>query len=422
MQRSIAVLLLCSGAAFGQCGVERWTVKTGTDVDAKLVNLSSAAATTVASLGALAIPATLPADRRLLPTETTQFVVNATLTDYKLESDSDYHMVLSDGAGKTMVVEIPHPKCVAQGSPFAAEIASARSQFDARFKPTTSFQNANILVQVKGIGFFDFLHGQRGVAPNGIELHPVLDIVFGPTITSVNTAGGFSDIAPNTWIEIKGANLSAPATGPAGITWTGAPEFAAGKMPVQLNGVSVKVNGKPAYVYFISPNQVNVLTPLDLEPGPVAVVVTNGAASTPAFRSTAGTTAPSFLRFGASKDIAATHADGTLLGPAAMSTPGYPFTPAHPGETVVLYATGFGLPQTTLQEGSATQSGELSSLPAVWIGGAAAEVQFAGVVSPGLYQINVVVPAGAPDGDILVTADYGGRSTPAGAIIAVQQF
>jgi hypothetical protein len=33
---------------------------------------------------------------------------------------------------------------------------------------------------VTGVGFFDFLHGQTGVAPNGIELHPVLDIVFNP--------------------------------------------------------------------------------------------------------------------------------------------------------------------------------------------------------------------------------------------------
>jgi hypothetical protein len=30
---------------------------------------------------------------------------------------------------------------------------------------------------IRGIGFFDFLHGQTGVAPNGIELHPVLRFV-----------------------------------------------------------------------------------------------------------------------------------------------------------------------------------------------------------------------------------------------------
>jgi len=33
-------------------------------------------------------------------------------------------------------------------------------------------------VKINGCGFFDFLHGQTGVAPNGIEIHPVLDIQF----------------------------------------------------------------------------------------------------------------------------------------------------------------------------------------------------------------------------------------------------
>jgi len=54
------------------------------------------------------------------------------------------------------------------------------SEFNARFTATTSFQTANIPVQIKGVGMFDFLHGQTGVAPNGIELHPVLDVIFNP--------------------------------------------------------------------------------------------------------------------------------------------------------------------------------------------------------------------------------------------------
>jgi hypothetical protein len=29
-------------------------------------------------------------------------------------------------------------------------------------------------VVVEGVGFFDFIHNQRGRARNGIELHPVL--------------------------------------------------------------------------------------------------------------------------------------------------------------------------------------------------------------------------------------------------------
>ena len=164
-----------------QCGVERWSVKTGTDADISLVNMSSSTATTIQSLRSLTAPSTLPSNNRVQPTETTIFTLNATLTQYKLESDSDYHLVLSDSSGNTMIVEIPSPNCVGAGSPFGTGIQSARSQFDARYNATTSFQTANIPVSVRGVGFFDFLHGQTGVAPNGIELHPILDIVFNPT-------------------------------------------------------------------------------------------------------------------------------------------------------------------------------------------------------------------------------------------------
>jgi hypothetical protein len=38
-------------------------------------------------------------------------------------------------------------------------------------------------VTLFGVGFFDVIHGQRGVAPNGIELHPVLGICFGAGCT-----------------------------------------------------------------------------------------------------------------------------------------------------------------------------------------------------------------------------------------------
>src|SRR5229473_3696946 len=170
----VAVLTVLSTDAFAQCGVERWPVKTGTDADSRLVNLNSATSATIASLVMLPTPANLPQNNRVQPTETTVFVVNATLTLYKLEPDSDYHLVLSDSAGKTMIVEIPSPTCVGSTSPFAAAISNARSQFNARLTATTSFKTASTSVQVKGVGFFDFLHGQTGVAPNGIELHPVL--------------------------------------------------------------------------------------------------------------------------------------------------------------------------------------------------------------------------------------------------------
>ncbi|HEX3110952.1 MAG TPA: hypothetical protein VHU41_17765, partial [Thermoanaerobaculia bacterium] len=127
---------------FAQCGVERWSVKTGTDADVGLVNLSTSTATTIQSLRSLTAPATLPANNRIQPTETTVFTLSATLTQYKLETDSDYHLVLSDSSGNTMIAEIPSPNCVGAGSPFGPGIQNARSEFDAKYTATTSFQTA----------------------------------------------------------------------------------------------------------------------------------------------------------------------------------------------------------------------------------------------------------------------------------------
>jgi Big-like domain-containing protein len=176
----LAVVLFTPSSSL-PCGVERWSVKTGTDADAGLVNLSSPASNTIATMRGWAAPNPIPTNNRVSPFETTVWVLNATLTQYKLEDDEDYHLVLSDASGNTLIAEIPSPGCVGAGSPFLAGIQNARSEFDARFTATTSFQTANIPVQIRGVGMFDFLHGQTGVAPNGIELHPVLDIIFNPS-------------------------------------------------------------------------------------------------------------------------------------------------------------------------------------------------------------------------------------------------
>ncbi len=163
----------------GSCGVERWSVKTGTDADAGLINLQSSTPTTIAALTSLPAPTTLPSSNRIQPTETTVFQLQATLLEYKLESDSDYHLILSDGSGHTMISEMASPACVGSSSRLLPGIQNARSEFDARYTPTSSFQPANVPVTITGVGFFDFQHGQTGVAPNGIELHAVLDIQFG---------------------------------------------------------------------------------------------------------------------------------------------------------------------------------------------------------------------------------------------------
>lgn len=177
----LTTLCFCSGHLAAQhCGVERWSIKTGTDSGAAAVNLSAATPTTISALVGVAAPQPIPVDSRVIPTETTVWQIDATLTSFKLEGDSDYHLVIADASGNTMIAEIPLPACVNGGSPFNPSIARARAQFDAAFTVGPNFQDVNVPVRVTGVGMFDFLHGQRGVAPNGIELHPVIDIVFNP--------------------------------------------------------------------------------------------------------------------------------------------------------------------------------------------------------------------------------------------------
>jgi uncharacterized protein (TIGR03437 family) len=242
------------------------------------------------------------------------------------------------------------------------------------------------------------------------------NIAYGPVISGVANAEGESPaIAPNTWVEIKGANL-APAADSR--IWQGS-DFVGNQMPMQLDKVSATVNGKNAYVYYISPAQVNILTPPDAMSGAVQVVVTNGGTATAAFTAQAQTISPSFFVFNGGPYVAAVHSpSGSLIGPSTL----YPgaSTPAKPGEIVLLYGNGFGQTSTPVQSGSVAQSGTLSPLPAIKIGGVAATVQFAGLVGPGEFQFNVVIPASLANGDQPITATYGGVSTQSGALIAIQ--
>lgn len=165
-------------ASTGSCGVFRWSVKTGTDPDVGMVNLTQTTATTIATQRAIPAPSTLPSNNRVPPVETTQYTIDATIIDFALEADSDYHVVIKDAAGNTMITEIPDPACVGASSPFLPGIRNARAEFDAMFNVTTTFQSTNTPAHIKGVGFWDTVHGQTGVAPNGIEVHPVLDITF----------------------------------------------------------------------------------------------------------------------------------------------------------------------------------------------------------------------------------------------------
>ena len=218
-----------------------------------------------------------------------------------------------------------------------------------------------------------------------------------PAITRIADAAGQTiGIAPNMWVEIDGSGLSTTTR-----TWQPS-DFVNKQLPTQLDNVSVTVNGKAAYVYYISPTQINILTPPDALAGPASVRVTvNGVAGNP-MTVPAQPIQPSFFVVQGGPYLAATHADGTLITAAA---------PAKPGEVVVLYGNGFG---------PVTQSGALAQQPAFTIGGLDAAVQYAGLTSPGLFQFNIVVPPGARDGDQPIRATYKGLATQLGTQLQIQ--
>jgi uncharacterized protein (TIGR03437 family) len=239
-----------------------------------------------------------------------------------------------------------------------------------------------------------------------------------PTITSGGIVPVYSTattIQPGSWVSIFGTGLASATT-----TWTG-------DFPTMLGGTSVTIDSNPAYLWLVSPTQINLQAPDDTATGTVSVVVTTSAGSTTS-TVTLGQYAPSFSLYNSKYAAAIVPTVGTpgnsgngydYIGPGGN---GLPFTsrPLKPGETVLLYGVGFG-PTTPVVPAGAAFSGAapVPVLPTVTIGGVPATVTFAGIVEAGLYQLNVVVPS-AGSGDKALLATVGGATTPANVFITLQ--
>jgi hypothetical protein len=139
------------------CGVERWSIKTLKDRPL----LQHARPATVAQLTRLRAARVLPPARRLAAEHRIYSVV-ASVT-IRPEADLDYHLILRSGA-HTMIAETPSPLCTPGATP------TRRQQMTAARKAARPCSKARVV----GVAFFDYRHAQTGVAPNGIELHPVL--------------------------------------------------------------------------------------------------------------------------------------------------------------------------------------------------------------------------------------------------------
>lgn len=224
----------------------------------------------------------------------------------------------------------------------------------------------------------------------------------------VSAAASIPGLTPGAWLSIYGENLAQTTT-----NWD-ASDFAGGRLPTSLGGVSVTIDSIPAAVYFVSPTQIDVLVPDDATRGPVPVAIASGSVQSAAVLVNMAALAPSFFMSGG-KYIAATHADNTPLSQAS---------PAKPGDVVVLYGTGFGPTNPATPSGRVvTTANPLVSLNALEItfNGVPAQIIFAGVTGAGLYQFNLTVPGSLPDGDAQVIATLAGVQTQSGAFLPVHQ-
>jgi len=239
-----------------------------------------------------------------------------------------------------------------------------------------------------------------------------------PLIASVaNAFGTSSTIAPDTWVTIKGSGLAPPGDSRIWRATDFSDSILQNQLPTALDAVSVTMNSESAYVYYISPVQLNVLTASDLATGSVRVLVIANGQTSPPLTVQAQTISPSFFVFDGTH-VVGTHLNGTDIGPTTL----YPglTTPAAAWGTNRFIREWIGATTPAVVNGSSSQRGALPVLPTVQIGGATATVEFAGLISPGLYQLNVIVPTSAENGDNTLTAQYNGQSTQTGVVLSVQ--
>jgi uncharacterized protein (TIGR03437 family) len=238
-----------------------------------------------------------------------------------------------------------------------------------------------------------------------------------PSITAIQNGASFqAGIVPGSWITIAGSNLSSSTD-----TWD---KFITnGKLPTSVDGVSVKVGGQDAFVYYVSPTQINAIAP-NVGTGSMQVTVTNGSATSSGTSASSLTVQPAFFLWNG-KYAVATHLDGTIS--AANGTfSGVTTVPAKPGDYVILWGTGFGPTSPAAPSGVVTPSDQTyaTSTPvSVTVGGTPATVYSnAAVLTPTLaavYQLAVQIPSNAANGDLPVVATINGAQTPTGVSVSV---
>jgi len=234
-----------------------------------------------------------------------------------------------------------------------------------------------------------------------------------PAITGVVNGASFQPgFASGSWVTIQGTNLS--HTNPGRI-WL-VSEIVNGSLPESLDGTSVTIDGKPAFVYYISPTQLNVQAPSDSATGPVSVVVTNNGQQSAAFTAQLQAVSPAFFLYNGYA-IASHYPDYALVG--------YAGAPAMAGDIVILWGTGFG-PTNPYTPAGVVVSGApaATAVPVITIGGETVPVVGTAILTPGsagLFQIAIQLPAAMPVGTFSIQASVGGTNSPANVPIVIGQ-
>ena len=295
--------------------------------------------------------------------------------------------------------------------------------------PFYSFANFNFVFSsptCTGVSPCDSL--PVGQTANSTITGPVTG-TFDPTPTilpnGVITAGNygaFPIIAPATWIEIYGYNLANTLSQ----TWGGG-DFVGNQAPSKLGGTTVTVAGKPAFVDFISPGQVNVQVPSGVAAGPQSLLVTTAGGTSLAYNVTVKTTEPGLLAPPAfllkgTQNVVALFAN-TLTYVLPVSVPGAVTARAKVGDVLTLYGIGFGTVTPDIPAGQIVQqTNALASTLQISFAGIPANVSYAGFAPGyvGLYQFNVTVPNVAASDTVPLTFTLGGVAGPQNLVIAVQ--
>ncbi len=198
------------------------------------------------------------------------------------------------------------------------------------------------------------------------------------------------ELAPGAIGTIFGTGLSYSTRGLL------ASDVAGGSIPTELpgTGVHVLVENIPAGMFYVSPTQINFQVPNDLLPGVWNVQVVLDANAGPPVAVTVKPAAPALYQNNQTSAIA-TRPDGSLYTPSA---------PAHPGDWVILYATGLGQTRPQLEALEIPNQPWPIAQPSdllVFLNNQPVDpsnIAYAGVAPgfAGLYQINLKLPPGIP--------------------------